>query len=130
MNTRITRTAAIALTATVAALTCVGCATPDLVSGLSIPPGQTFNLGGGQTGDYAANVLNHGETTVTLFTVTPTGGTTQLAQLEPGQQQSLDMDPNAPMMLRNESNARTAELRVEVNGDTNLAMYYTDNDAK
>ncbi|MEO1129534.1 MAG: hypothetical protein AAFX05_07480 [Planctomycetota bacterium] len=105
-----------------------GCLGPDLTSGLGIPAGETFTLGGEQQGSYRAKVHNHGETTVTLLTSTGGNEPFPIAVLEPGDRDELRMGPAAPLLLRNESNVSDAALKVEVFGETSLAMYYTLNE--
>ncbi|MEM1186520.1 MAG: hypothetical protein AAGI53_16140 [Planctomycetota bacterium] len=105
-----------------------GCMGPDLTSGLGIPAGETFNLGGEQEGGYRAQVSNQGDTEVTLMSTTSTGLTESLGTIAPGEKQRYEVRPGRPLLLRNESDQSDASLLVKVYGESNLAMYYTPND--
>jgi hypothetical protein len=126
-----------------AACTLVACTasntnrTPDLTSGLTIPAGETFNLGGEQRGDYNAEITNKGPVPVELYSTT-TGqnfGDDRISDtpvlvgtVEPGEWERFSAGANTPLLLRNTSDTRNAKLKVEIWGDTNLSMSYTDNE--
>ncbi|MEM1422870.1 MAG: hypothetical protein AAGH64_02595 [Planctomycetota bacterium] len=110
--------------------------TPDLTSGLNIPAGETFNLGGEQRGNYNAEVTNRGSVAVEILSTTPGDSFNDdpisptpvlITAVEPGASQRFSAGAGVPLLLRNTSDTRNATLKVEVWGDTNLAMFYTDN---
>lgn len=106
-----------------------GCESPDLTSGLGIPAGETFNLGGGQDRAYRARILNRGETSVTVFAPESSGSGMPATEIRPGETRELTVASLTPLRLRNDSASRDAALKVEVYGDTNLSMYYLDTKA-
>ncbi|MEM7622140.1 MAG: hypothetical protein AAF235_02940 [Planctomycetota bacterium] len=114
---------------TIGVLAGTGCGIPDITSGLGIPAGETFLLGGQQEGSYRARVKNHGETSVTLLTSTDGGPLFPVAELAPGEADELRMGPGSPLYLRNESDDQDASLKVEVFGESNLGMSYIANDS-
>lgn len=111
--------------------------TPDLTSGLTIPAGETFNLGGEQRGDYNAEITNKGSVAVELYS-TNSGqnfGEDRLSDtpvligtVEPGAWERFSAGAGTPLLLKNTSDTVDAKLKVEVWGDTNLSMFYTDNE--
>ena len=96
----------------------------DFRSGLSIPAGETFNLGGGQDGSYIARIVNVDRVPVEIMT----DATTVLVTIEPGEQLQYEFEPKTRALFRNNSASTVARLDVRIWGDTDLSMEYYPND--
>lgn len=95
---------------------------PDLTSGLGIPARETFYFAGGQPREFIARATNTGQVAVTLL-VELDEVVTEVGTLEPGSSGSWRFGPREAALFRNATD-REASLKVEVRGDTGVAMYY------
>ena len=98
----------------------------SLTSGLSVPPGETFRLGGGQRGGFTAAATNKGRVAAELF-VLRDGERLEIATLQPSERGAFRFEAGDALLVRNGDRDTTAQLRVEVRGDTNLSMVYEQN---
>ncbi|MEM1098232.1 MAG: hypothetical protein AAGH92_05530 [Planctomycetota bacterium] len=99
-----------------------------LRSGLSIPPGQTFLLGGGQPAGFIVQAYNHGGVAVEL-SADPNEPETVSATIFPESQNEATFAPGQTALLTNLSDDTTARLKVTITslkrGQT-LGMRYVD----
>lgn len=112
----------------------------ELTSGLGIPAGEQFHLGGGQDGGYRVSLENKGPVAVIVRVVpgktmlaggergSATGAPLDMLTINPGDEGVYRFEPGEQLLLTNTSDTRNASLRVRVRGDTNLAMFYTPKD--
>ena len=96
---------------------------PALTSGLSIPAQERFHLGERPTDDFIASVENVGSVPVDIL-LSRNGGESFVARLEPGDKTEKGFLSGDGVLFENPSGV-TANLRVRVWGERNLAMYYT-----
>ena len=97
---------------------------PDFTSGLRVPAGEVFYLGGGQKDGFGINVLNEGTQTVVLLEKTD-GEQKQVAVVKPGERLSYRFASQAAALIDNTANSSEAALQVDVfGGDFSLPMYY------
>lgn len=99
---------------------------PDLTSGLTIPPSETFLLGGDRGGPYKAFIRNRGNVPVEIY-LERLGSTYLLGTLQPGERTAAAFDTREGANLKNLSASQEAFLKVEVFGDTNIGMRYIEN---
>lgn len=95
----------------------------DLISGITVPGGQRFHLGGDQPSSFYCDVENQGETEV-MVTSTRGLGATVVARLRPGDSASHRFQPTEAAVIANLDSTEPAKVRIRVWGDTNLAMRY------
>lgn len=130
------------LTATgllVVGLVVLGCTSPKgfpepfaegevLRSDLSIPPGQTFLLGGGQPAGFIVQAYNDGGVPVSL-TGDPATDDARETTIYPDNLSEAAFTPGQTALLTNESDDQTARLKVTITslqpGQT-LGMRYVD----
>lgn len=97
---------------------------PDFTSGLRVPAGEVFYLGGGQKDGFGINVLNEGTQTVVLLEKTD-GEQKEVAVVKPGERLSYRLASRAAALIDNMANSSEAALQVDVfGGDFSLPMYY------
>lgn len=97
---------------------------PDFTSGLRVPAGEVFYLGGGQKDGFGINVLNEGTQTVVLLEKTD-GAQKEVAVVKPGERLSYRFASRAAALIDNTANSSEATLQVDVfGGDFSLPMYY------
>ncbi len=95
----------------------------DLISGITVPGGERFILGGGQPSSFYCDVENQGETEV-MVTSTRGSGASVVARLKPGDSASHRFQPTEAAVIANLDSLEPAILRLRVWGDTNLGMRY------
>lgn len=95
----------------------------DLISGITVPGGQRFHLGGDQPSSFYCDVENQGETEV-MVTSTRGLGATVVARLRPGDSASHRFQPTEAAVIANLDSTEPAKVRIRVWGDTNLGMRY------
>ncbi|MEM8782987.1 MAG: hypothetical protein AAGE65_09055 [Planctomycetota bacterium] len=84
-----------------------------LRSGLSIPPGETFVLGGGQPAGFIVQAFNHGDVPVELA-VGPIPSPTDRGRIYPGSQSESAFEAGEVALLTNVSDRSTARLKVTI----------------
>ncbi|MEM7576897.1 MAG: hypothetical protein AAF328_05410 [Planctomycetota bacterium] len=99
-----------------------------LRSGLSIPPGQTFVLGGGQPAGFMVQVYNEGTVPV-ILTGEPVGAQAKTLTVDPKSQAEANFEPGQTALMTNTSGDQSAKLNVTITslqpGQT-LGMRYVD----
>ncbi|HRH34262.1 MAG TPA: hypothetical protein PKY12_04350 [Catalimonadaceae bacterium] len=90
----------------------------------SIEANKSFVLGQGKHGSYKARVKNVGSQPVEIF-IQEMGNPalTSLGILKPGEENFYPVKSNTMVMLKNIGNS-TAEMKLDVKGDTGLSMGY------
>ncbi|MEZ6191618.1 MAG: hypothetical protein R3C45_10055 [Phycisphaerales bacterium] len=98
-----------------------------LRSGLSIPPGETFILGGDQPHGFTVRANNIGPSGVEISADPNNDGSTPTI-LQPGANAEAKFEQGATARLRNLSDQRTAKLNVTIwsPNNQNLGMRYTE----
>jgi hypothetical protein len=95
----------------------------------TIPPGQSFLLGGDQRRPLRVIGTNTGRVEVAVAAVAP-GGVTQIARAAPGEGFNATFDPGTTARITNASNSQAAEVRVRFNADTSaVGMRYVGPEA-
>ena len=97
-------------------------------SNLQIDPGQTFELGGGQEGDFVVTGTNTGPVAVVVLSKADGAAAVERGTVAPGGVVDAQIAPGEMALLRNTSSQKTARLKLKVTGDTSsLGMSYADN---
>jgi hypothetical protein len=97
-----------------------------LTSSTQIETGQSFVLGEGQHGSYQADVKNVAQAEVEVFKSEPNGNMVSLGTLRPGNQQRYTVPKDTEVAFKNKGNT-LAVIKINLVGDTQLSMSYTDN---
>ena len=92
-------------------------------SDLTVPPGETFLLGGDQKGAFTARASNIGAVTVTLAQRGKTGAINELGALLPGKTQTLTVQLGSAALVRNRT-TQAARLSVYLTGSVPQSMTY------
>lgn len=93
-------------------------------SNLTIDPGKTFVLGGGQSGAFTVSGENTGNVAVIVL-ARDDEGDTELATIAPGESFKQPFARSEGALLRNTSANTRARVKLRVTGDTgDLAMRY------
>ena len=101
-----------------------GCVGRTLTSTTSIPPADTFELGGGQVGDFRVEGRNSGPVSVEVLAVTG-DSTTSLGTFAPGAAIDHTFSNGQLAKFRNTSATEQAEVKVLITGNTGqLGMKY------
>lgn len=96
-----------------------GCAPTH--SGLTIPPGQRFSLGGDGDGSFRVEICNRGAAPVMLGEVRHDGQTIDLGVLEPGASRAVQFGAGSAALLTNRTNVE-ARVAAVVRGLGELTM--------
>lgn len=96
-----------------------------LSSATTIPPNKTFELGGSGHGAFTARVKNVGSSAVAVSQRQADGRQTELGQLKPSEKKTLRFAAGATAVFVNPASV-SAELALEVTGDTSLKMGYAN----
>lgn len=99
---------------------------PKLTSGLTVPAGETFHLGERPTGAFTVSAYNRGSVAAVLI-LTRAGERRTVATIAPGETAVGTFKSGDGVLVRNTSAESDAQLKVEVWGASDLAMYYTPN---
>jgi hypothetical protein len=95
----------------------------------TIPPGQSFLLGGDQRRPLRVIGTNTGRVEVAVAAVAP-GGMTLIARAAPGEGFNATFDPGTTARITNASTSQAAEVRVRFNADTSaVGMRYVGPEA-
>jgi hypothetical protein len=95
-------------------------------SNLSIPAGEQFYLGGGQSNSFKASAKNIGTVPVELFLLLEDGDETLVLTLQPGESAKATAPAKSAMLFKNTSD-QLAKLRVKANvKPESLSMYYKE----
>jgi hypothetical protein len=95
-------------------------------SNLSIPAGEQFYLGGGQSNSFKASAKNIGTVPVELFLLSEDGDETLVLTLQPGESAKATAPAKSAMLFKNTSD-QLAKLRVKADGKPeSLSMYYKE----
>lgn len=102
-----------------------GAAAPrdEIKTNLTIPSGEMFVLGGGQTGAFSAFLRNDGRVGIEIAEVTAAGDTVRVGTLLPDAVTTARFAAGSAALLRNPGGSR-AQVWAEVTGDTGLGMRY------
>ena len=92
-------------------------------SGLRIPAGEQFILGGGQKGGYFVTAENIGKADVTIYAREKDGKVTKIVDVPVGSTAKHQFKPGQACVLVNKTKEK-ASLKVTATGDTNLGMRY------
>jgi hypothetical protein len=96
----------------------------SITSGLMVPAGQTFYLGGGQKGAYTANATNTGTVPVALLLKASGAEPTLVTTLMPGKSTKARVPALAALLIRNEGD-KDANVTIKAPGRVaNLSMGY------
>ncbi|MEM1446948.1 MAG: hypothetical protein AAGF84_12895 [Planctomycetota bacterium] len=99
-----------------------------LRSGLSIPPGQTFLLGGGQPGEFIVQAYNEGDVAVEI-SADPEDNRFKASTAYPESMIEATFKPGQTALLTNTSDETTAKLKVTITSlerGQQLGMRYID----
>jgi hypothetical protein len=100
----------------------------QITSGLQIEAGQTFELGGGQEGDFVVTGRNIGKVAVVVLGKLPDAQPVERGTVAPGGAVEARFAPGEMALLRNTSDRKTARLKLKISGDTaSLGMTYSAN---
>ncbi|MCX5690205.1 MAG: hypothetical protein NTV94_10565 [Planctomycetota bacterium] len=95
----------------------------DLTSNLKVPAHQQFRLGGGQPGEFFAEIVNEGSVPA-LVRVDSSGELRDLGVAQPGEKLRHRFAAGEGAIVVNRADT-DASLKVRVWGDTQIAMRYT-----
>jgi hypothetical protein len=98
-----------------------------LTSSTQIGIGQSFVLGKGQHGSYQAEVKNIAQSDVEVFKTDQNGNMVSLGTLRSGAKQRYSVPKNTMVAFKNKGNTM-ALIKINLVGDTQLSMSYSDND--
>jgi hypothetical protein len=98
-------------------------------SNLTIEPGKTFELGGGQKGGFTVAGRNSGSVAVeVLGRIEGAAMPVTRGIVAPGGELNARFAAGEMALLRNTSASRSAKLKLKISGDTaGLGMSYSDN---
>ncbi len=98
-------------------------------SNLTIPAGETFELGGGQEGSFTVTGRNTGPVAVeVLGRAEGAAAGAMRAVVAPGESLEATFASGEGALLRNTSNRTAAQLKLKISGDTSsLGMGYAPN---
>ncbi len=96
---------------------------PSLTSDLKIEPGQEFQYGGGNNGDYTIVATNRNAPAIRIVALDGTTRT-QIAEIKQGESATHRFSDGQIAVLVNLSDSQSARADVRVWGDTDVGMGY------
>lgn len=98
----------------------------SLTSTTIIEPNQSFVLGEGKHGGYAAKIVNKGKVDVEVFGERESEERKSLGVLKPDDKGEYNVAENTKVIFKNLGN-ETATIGIKLSGETNLSMGYKPN---